>query len=117
MRCEGCGAQINPESKICEYCKVVVNPDGQDLTTELVECFVVEDVFILVNRAVIVGKVLHSLKVGDIVSLREKNFEIVSMQVSRNIVDSASAGDSCGLVFKNFSKKDLSRGDRLYCKK
>ncbi len=113
MRCEGCGAQINPESKRCEYCKIVVNPDGKDMGDKPVECFIIEDVFTIVNRSVVVGKVLEPIKVGDFVYLGEKRFDIIGMQVGRNNVNDANAGDNCGLVFRCLSKKDLSRGDRL----
>lgn len=110
MRCEGCGAQINHESKMCEYCKAVVNSGSKDLDVVSVECFVVEDIFILVKNTVVVGRALQPLNVGDTVCYGGNMYTITSIQVNRSIVNGVKSGENCGIVINGFCKNDFSRG-------
>jgi selenocysteine-specific translation elongation factor len=118
MNCQKCGAEVSQEDKYCEYCKTVINPNGKDYDLNGTgECFIVNDIFSIINRSLIIGNAIQPLHVGDKVYSDKKQFVITNMQVGNTIVNSAKVGDNCGLVFSDFSKKDLKRGDKLIFKK
>ena len=117
MRCENCGAHVNPEHKYCEYCKVVANPNGKDNDFVSVECFVVEDIFTVMKNSIIVGKALQPLKVGDAVCYGDSKYLITNMQAGRKVVNSISGGDNCGIVLSGFKKNDFGRGAVLFSAK
>ena len=73
----------------------------------------VESVFAIMGRSIVVGKALQPLKVGDVVFFNKKRYTITNMQVGQAVVTNANAGDNCGLVLSNFNKKDLKNGDKL----
>ena len=80
------------------------------------ECFVVEDIFNVSNRSLVIGRALQPLRVGDDVWFEKKHYYITHMQVRNTITTNAKVGDNCGLVLRDFSKKDLKRGDKLIFK-
>ena len=117
MNCKQCGAEIDKESKYCKYCNVVINENGKDYSFNGTgECFVVDSVFTVSNRSLIIGIALQQLKVGDVLWFGKKQYTVNNMQVGSRIVNMADTGVNCGLILNNFSKKDLKRGDKLIFK-
>ena len=114
MKCKQCGASINTNAKFCEYCGSVININGHDYSFGGTgECFVVESVFSIMGRSIVIGKALQPLKIGDEVFFEKKKFTIINMQLGRQISTNINSGDNCGLILNNFSKKDLKQGDKL----
>ena len=117
MNCKKCGAEIDNESKYCKYCQAVINVNGKDYSFNGTgECFVVDDIFNVSNRSLVIGRALQSLKVGDVIHFGKKQYSITHMQVGNTITNNANAGDNCGLILSDFSKKDLKKGDKLIFK-
>ena len=74
MNCQKCGAEINADDKYCEYCKTLINPDGKDyLLNGTGECFVVNDIFSISGRSLIIGNTIQPLRVGDRVYSSKKH--------------------------------------------
>lgn len=115
MRCKNCGADVDSELKFCEYCKTEINPNGKKyLTPSSGECFVVGDIFYIINRAVVTGQVIKPFKVGDSVCFNDKQYIVKSIEKNRVMSSSVNGGDFCGVVLKGFSKGDFQKGDRLH---
>ena len=118
MTCKYCGAEVSEKGKFCEYCNMMINPDGQDYSFNGTgECFVVEEVFAISGRAMVSGKALQPITEGDFVYFENKKFLVSKMQVGPSIVSSVKAGDKCGLLLSELSKKDLRKGDILVFRK
>lgn len=94
-----------------------LNENGKDYKlngTE--ECFVVDNIFNVANRSLVIGKALQPLKVGDVVWFGKNRYSITNMQVGNSVITCANIGDNCGLMLSDFSKKDLNNGDKLMFK-
>ena len=80
----------------------------------------VEDVFTITGRGtVIVGRVESgSVRVGDTVTLQRTNgftrdVVVVGIEKFRKMLNVAQAGENVGILLKNLSKADISKGDIL----
>ncbi len=115
MRCKNCGADVDSQLKFCEYCKTEINPNGKkSIIPRAEECFVVGDIFYIINRAIITGQAVKSFKVGDSVYFNEKQYRVQSIEKNRTVLSSVNSGDFCGILLKGFSKGDFQKGDRLH---
>ncbi|MBD8029514.1 elongation factor Tu [Corynebacterium gallinarum] len=77
----------------------------------------VEDIFTITGRGTVVtGRVERgSLKVNDdveIIGIKEKSVQstVTGIEMFRKLLDSAEAGDNCGLLLRGIKREDIERG-------
>jgi translation elongation factor EF-Tu-like GTPase len=72
----------------------------------------IDDVFVIKNRGVVVtGRVdAGEVRVGDTLWVADRAFRVDAIEAFRKSLDSASAGDTIGLLFRSAQKADFARG-------
>lgn len=78
--------------------------------------FTVEDVFTITGRGTVVtGRVASgSISVGEHVLINGSiETEVTGIEMFRKTLDTASAGDNCGILLKGISRDQISQGDTL----
>jgi elongation factor Tu len=75
----------------------------------------IEDVFVITRRGVVVtGRVdAGEVRVGDTLWVADRTFQVDGIEAFRKSLDTASAGDNIGLLFRTADKADFSRGSVL----
>lgn len=78
--------------------------------------FIVEDIFSLSGgRLMVVGKVISGeIHIGDTVSVGGRvNAVVNGIEQFRKTLDTATAGDNCGILLNGISKSDVYKNDYL----
>lgn len=78
--------------------------------------FTVEDVFTITGRGTVVtGRVASgSISVGEHVLINGTlETEVTGIEMFRKTLDTASAGDNCGILLRGISREQISQGDTL----
>ncbi|SCX16391.1 MULTISPECIES: EF-Tu/IF-2/RF-3 family GTPase [Mycobacteriaceae] len=75
----------------------------------------IEDVFVITRRGVVVtGRVdAGEVRVGDTLWVADRTFRVDGIEAFRKSLDTASAGDNIGLLFRTADKADFARGSVL----
>ena len=75
----------------------------------------IDDVFVIKNRGVVVtGRVdAGEVRVGDTLWVADRAFRVDAIEAFRKSLDSASAGDTIGLLFRAAQKADFTPGALL----
>ena len=77
---------------------------------------VVDDVFTITGRGTVVTGKIDSgeIHLGDIVYInQQRTTEVLSIEMFRKTLDYAKAGENCGILLKDISRKEINRGDYL----
>lgn len=82
--------------------------------------YTVQDVFTITGRGTVVTGMVEAgqVSVGDVVQLRRVNGEcrnvtIGGLEVFRKMLDTATVGMNVGILVRDVTKEDISRGDVL----
>lgn len=76
--------------------------------------FVVDDVFTIMGKGTVVtGRVLSGeIHIGDIVNIAGRTTtEVTGIEMFRKTLEYAKEGDNCGILLKDISRDQISRGD------
>ena len=76
--------------------------------------FVVDDVFTIMGKGTVVtGRVLSGeIHIGDIVNIAGSiTTEVTGIEMFRKTLEYAKEGDNCGILLKDISRDQISRGD------
>ena len=113
IRCKSCGSENNDDNKFCQYCGQEINPTGKDYSKGG-NAFMITDIFKVSNRAMIIGKPLQYINVGDTLFFGKNEYRVWNMQKGQNIVNSVTPNDAqVGIVFEDYNIKDLKKGITL----
>ena len=98
MKCKFCGAEIEIDSKFCQYC-------GKQLSKEDADN----------NLSVLITGILNKgVKVRDTVRNKRTNmsYQVYGIEINRKMKKSASQNENCGLLIMA-NKNDIATGDEL----
>ena len=113
MKCKFCGAEIEIDSKFCQYCgKQLSKEDAQNNLSVLMT---IENCFSVTGRGTVVTGILNKgVKVGDTVRNKRTNmsYQVYGIEINRKIKKSASQNENCGLLIMA-NKNDIATGDEL----
>lgn len=113
VNCKSCGGAVDDQSKFCPYCGNKVNEQGKDYANGG-EAFKITGTFKVSNRAMILGKPLQYIKVGDVLFLGDKDYKVWNMQKGNSIVSNVGPNDTLvGIAFEDFNIKGLKEGQTL----
>ena len=113
LNCKYCGGKNLEDNKFCQFCGREINPNGKDYTNGG-NAFLVTDIFKVSNRAMVIGKPLQNVKVGDTLYFGENAYKVWNMQRGQSIVNDVTTNDAqIGIAFVDYNIKGLKKGITL----
>ena len=113
VNCKYCGGENLENNKFCQYCGREINSTGKDYSNGG-NAFLITDIFKVSNRAMVIGKPLQYINVGDILYFGKNAYKVWNMQRGQSIVDNATPNDAqIGIAFVDYNIKDLKKGVTL----
>ena len=113
MKCKFCGAEIEMDSKFCQYCgKQLSKEDAQNNLSTLMT--IKNSMSITGRGTVVTGLLNKGVKIGDTVRNKRTNmsYQVYGIEMNRRMIKSASQNDICGLLIMA-NKNDINIGDEL----
>lgn len=114
MKCSNCGAEIEMDSKFCQYCGTALSKEDAWQNSSV--ALTVEMFFGITGRGLIVsGTAIKPIKIGDNLINKRTGmlFKVASIEISRRMVKEVKEGTACGLLFQTASASDFQKLDEL----
>jgi len=127
--CPNCGAPLTLEGHRCKFCQIPLVDPSLEPSPEPAEspppdpngpfAMLVEDVFSIAKRGTVATGRIHSgsIRVGDRMVIDGlggvRTTECSGIEVLRKTLDTATAGDTVGLLLRGVKKPEIVRGDWL----
>lgn len=123
MKCKNCGAE-SFENRICEYCGSIVNENGLppkdsiQHSGEPAFLYSGDSAFYNTERetTTLLGKSVHNLFVGDVLSFEEENYKILEIRhIVQGQVPYVNEKTMCAVMLNGIIKeKDLQKAIRKH---
>ncbi len=109
--CPNCNKEFDSENVFCDVCgfKLIEKQENPKILT-------IYDVFYISGRGMVVTGVIENgtIKLNEIVTINNKQYEIGGIEESKKLIESATVGMSVGILFKGAGRNDLKKGDIIY---
>ncbi len=114
--CPNCNKEFDSENVFCDVCGYKLIEKDNCSRQENIKIMTIYDVFYITGRGMVVTGLIENgtIKLNDIVSINNKQYEIGGIEESRKLIESADAGMNVGILFKGAGRNDLKKGDIIY---
>ena len=117
INCKYCGGENLEDNKFCQFCGREINSNGKDYTNGG-NAFLITGFFKVSNRAMVIGKPLQFINVGDTLYFGKNSYRVWNMQKGQSIVNNVTPSDvQIGIALVDYNIKGLKKGKTLTFKK